>query len=138
MKDFVKALESGILTCLILLFEQFANFMSGEFPPEVTYLKGTLANIDLGRNPVFTRGEVFNSWLGTLTQLTSLRYEDTNFINDNGVPTEIGLLTNLAFYECTNVRYVGAISSLAFPTTLTNLGESPHLPLALFALISVH
>lgn len=111
---------------IFLTLKQFANFMSGEFPPEVTYLKNTLANIDLGRNPVFTRGEVFNTWLGTLTQLTSLRYEDTNFINDNGVPTEIGLLTNLEFYECTNVRYVGAISSLAFPATLTRLGESSH------------
>jgi hypothetical protein len=111
--------------------------MSGEFPPEVTLLKATLANIDLGRNPVFTRGETFNSWLGTLTQLTSLRYEDTNFINDNGIPTEIGLLTNLEFYECTNVRYVGAISSLAFPSTLTNLGK-PQFKLFVIALITLY
>jgi Leucine-rich repeat (LRR) protein len=95
--------------------------MSGEFPPEVTYLKGSLVNMDLSDNPVFTRGENFNSWLGTLTNLEILRYENTNFINSGGVPTEIGNMKNLGFYECSNVRYLGAISSLAFPSDMTQL-----------------
>ncbi len=59
--------------------------------------------------------------MGTLTELTSLRYEDTNFINENGIPTEIGLLKKLQFYECSNVRYAGTISSLAFPSDMTQL-----------------
>lgn len=100
---------------------QFGNFLTGEFPPELTYLRGSLNNLDLSDNLVFTRGEVFNSWLGTLTNLQILRYEDTNFISSTGIPTEIGNLKRLGFYECSNVRYVGAISSLAFPADLTQL-----------------
>lgn len=95
--------------------------MSGEFPAEITYLKGSLNNLDLSDNPTFTRGETFNTWLGTLTNLERLRYEDTNFINANGIPTEIGNLKKLGFYQCSNIRYVGAISSLAFPADMTQL-----------------
>ena len=97
--------------------------MTGEFPPELTYLRGSLKNLDLGENPVFTRGEIFNSWLGTLTELEILRYEDTNFINTRGVPTEIGNLRNLGFYECSSVRYAGALDSRAFPSSLTQLSK---------------
>jgi len=95
--------------------------LSGEFPPEITYLKGSLKNLDLGENPVFTRGETFNSWLGTLVNLEILRYGNTNFINSNGIPTEIGLLKKLGLYECSNVRYVGALSSAVFPSDMTQL-----------------
>jgi hypothetical protein len=84
-------------------------------------LKPSLVNMDLSDNPVFTTGSTFNSWLGTLTNLEILRYEDTDFINANGIPTEIGNLKKLGFYECTNVRYSGAISSLAFPSDMTQL-----------------
>lgn len=84
-------------------------------------MRSSLVNLDLSDNLVFTRGEVFNSWLGTLTNLRILRYEDTNFINSNGIPTEIGNLKQLGFYECSNVRYVGAISSQAFPSDMTQL-----------------
>jgi hypothetical protein len=105
----------------LLSVTQFGNFLTGEFPPEVTYLKGSLTNIDVSDNPVFTRGETFNSWLGTLTNLERLRYENTNFINANGIPTEIGNLKKLGFYECSNVRYVGTISPLAFPSDMTQL-----------------
>ena len=100
---------------------QFGNFLTGEFPPEITYLKGSLMNLDLSDNPVFTRGETFNSWLGTLTELEILRYEDTNFINSNGIPLEIGNLKNLGFYECSNVRYIGALNGAAFPSDMTKL-----------------
>jgi hypothetical protein len=61
--------------------------------------------------------------MGELRQLTRLEYMNTNFINENGIPTEIGNLKNLEFYNCARVRYVGAISSLAFPSDLTQLCE---------------
>jgi hypothetical protein len=90
-------------------------------------MKDSLVNMDISDNPVFTRGETFNTWLGQLTNLEILRYEDTNFINSNGIPTEIGFLKKLGFYECSNVRYIGAIDSSAFPSDMTQLCKYPLL-----------
>lgn len=86
-------------------------------------MKSTLQLLSLSDNLVFTRGNLFNSYMGELTQLTRLEYANTNFINENGVPTEIGRLKNLNFYSCNQVRYAGALSSLAFPSDMTQLSE---------------
>ena len=103
------------------LYLQDKNFLTGEFPPEVVLLKGNLERLTLSENLVFTRGDTFNSYMGELRQLTRLDYSDTNFINQNGIPTEIGLLKKLGAYKCNRIRYVGTISSLAFPSDMTQL-----------------
>lgn len=104
----------------VTVLDFYFNLVTGEFPPEVVLLKETLKVLDLGENFVFAN-QSFNSYLGQLTQLTDLRYDNTNFINDAGIPTEIGNLKKLAFYNCNKVRYTGALNAAAFPSDMTQL-----------------
>ena len=85
-------------------------------------LSDSLETFDLGDNPVFTEGETFNQYLGQLSKLTDLRYDQTNFINTNGVPVELGQLKALQFYSCAQVLYSGALQAAAFQADQVNLG----------------
>ena len=76
-------------------------------------LSDTLEILDVGGNPVFTEGSTFNSYLGQLTKLTDLRYDETNFINELGIPTEIGALKKLKIYSCADVLYSGPLDGAA-------------------------
>ena len=87
-------------------------------------MNATLKRLDLGENDLtFTRGETFNKWLGTLTQLETLTYEKTNFINFEGIPTEIGNMKNLGRYVANGVRYVGDLNPAVFPSDMTQLSK---------------
>ena len=88
-------------------------------------LADTLEIFDVGGNPVFTEGSTFNSYLGQLTQLTDLRYDQANFINTQGIPTELGLLKRLRFYNCAETLYSGPLNGAAFPSDQA-MGESLH------------
>lgn len=67
----------------VRILDLFSNLVTGTFPPEVQFLKGSLEVLDLAQNEVTSEGESFNPALGELTELRELLYEDTNFINDN-------------------------------------------------------
>jgi len=99
----------------------YSNLLTGEFPPEVVLLARTLQILDLGVNVVYTVGEFFNPYLGMLTELVDLRYEQTNFVYDRGIPLEIGNLKKLALYKAYQVRYTGALDGDAFPPDMTVL-----------------
>jgi hypothetical protein len=105
----------------VTLIDLFSNLVTGEFPPEVSILKGTLQILDVGTNQVFTDGAIFNQYLGRLTELVDLRYDDTNFQNNPGVPTEIGNLKKLGFYNAARTLYRGPLTGASFPSDLVDL-----------------
>jgi hypothetical protein len=105
----------------VILLDLFSNLVTGEFPPEVSLLKGTLQILDVGTNQVFTDGAIFNEYLGRLTELVDLRYDDTNFQNNPGVPTEIGNLKKLGFYNAARTLYRGPLTGASFPSDLLDL-----------------
>jgi hypothetical protein len=99
----------------------FSNLVTGEFPPEVVYMKETLKVLDVGTNQVFTDGSLFGPFLGQLTELTELRIDDTNFQYSPGVPTELGLLTKLGLFAASRTLFRGALQGASFPSSLTEL-----------------
>jgi hypothetical protein len=105
----------------VTFIDLFSNLVTGEFPPEVSILKGTLQILDVGSNQVFTDGVIFNQYLGRLTELSDLRYDDTNFQNNPGVPTEIGNLKKLGFYNAARTLYRGPLTGASFPSDLVDL-----------------
>jgi hypothetical protein len=105
----------------VILLDLFSNLVTGEFPPEVSILKGTLQILDVGTNQVFTDGNIFNEYLGRLTELVDLRYDDTNFQNNPGVPAELANLKKLGFYNAARTLYRGPLSGASFPSDLTEL-----------------
>jgi hypothetical protein len=123
----------------VVTLDLFSNLVTGEFPPEVVYMKGTLQILDVGTNQVFTDGASFNPFLGELTELVDLRYDDTNFQNNPGVPTEIGNLKKLGFYNAARTLYRGPLNGASFPSDLLDLywielefnGFNSSIPLAI-------
>ena len=105
----------------VIFLDLFSNLITGEFPPEVVLLKSTLQVLDLGTNQVFTDGAIFNPFLGELTELLDLRYDDTNFQNNQGVPSQIGNLKKLGFYNAGRTLYRGPLNGAAFPSDLLDL-----------------
>jgi len=95
--------------------------LTGEFPPEVVYLKEWLVVLDIGNNLVYSNGSEFNPYLGELTELTELRTDQTNFQSIDGVPTEIGNLKKLEHYSTEACLYTGPLSGTAFPSDLAAL-----------------
>jgi Leucine-rich repeat (LRR) protein len=89
------------------------------FPPEVVLLKSTLERLNLNNNLMLNEGIEGNAFLGDLQQLRHLYYGSTFFAYD-GIPTEIGLLTNLIEYDCSYTVYYGPLQDAPF-TNLTNL-----------------
>lgn len=85
------------------------NGLSGMFPPEVIFLADSLRYLDLYNNLVHNRGDEGNAFLGQLTNLEFLYYGTTSFEYD-GIPTEIGLLTNLKEYDFSYTLYFGDIT----------------------------
>lgn len=102
---------------------QFSNILTGEFPPEVSLLKAALEILDLGNNLVFSDAATFNPFLGELVQLTDLRTDRTNFQSEDGIPTQIANLKNLAHYSCEGSLYRGPLNGAAFPSDLTALSK---------------
>lgn len=88
--------------------ELATNGLTGVFPPEVTLLKDSLTRLDLYNNIVHNKGDDGNAFLGELTNLKYLFYGFTSF-EYPGIPTEIGLLTNLIEYDMSYTLYFGEI-----------------------------
>jgi hypothetical protein len=86
------------------------NGLSGTLPPETTLLFGSLTYLDLYNNLIHNKGDEGNAWLGELVNLEYLFYGKTSFEYD-GVPTEIGLLTNLKEYDFSYSLYFGELPS---------------------------
>jgi hypothetical protein len=86
------------------------NGLTGSFPSEVALLSNSLKHIDLFSNIIHNKGDAGNAWLGELTNLEILFYGTTKFEYD-GVPTEIGLLTNLQQYDMSYTLYFGALDA---------------------------
>eukprot|EP00339_Tiarina_fusa_P004892 CAMPEP_0116998044 /NCGR_PEP_ID=MMETSP0472-20121206/1258_1 /TAXON_ID=693140 ORGANISM="Tiarina fusus, Strain LIS" /NCGR_SAMPLE_ID=MMETSP0472 /ASSEMBLY_ACC=CAM_ASM_000603 /LENGTH=482 /DNA_ID=CAMNT_0004697087 /DNA_START=121 /DNA_END=1569 /DNA_ORIENTATION=+ len=95
------------------------NGLTGYFPPETALLADSLTYLDLFSNLVHNRGDLGNSWLGEMTNIEYLFYGTTSFEYD-GVPTEIGLLTNLKEYDFSYTLYFGEFEGSTW-TQLTNL-----------------
>jgi len=93
-----------------------ANKLSGSLPPEIILLKQSLVTLKLGKNDLVNYGKEGNAFLGQLTALEHLSVGQTYFEND-GIPTEIGLLTNLVTYEADSNSYDGPLKG----ETFTNL-----------------
>jgi hypothetical protein len=95
------------------------NGLTGYFPPEAALLHDSLQYLDLYNNLVHNKGDIGNSFLGELTKLEYLFYGTTNFEYD-GVPTEIGLLTNLKEYDFSYSLYFGELEGSTW-SKLSNL-----------------
>jgi hypothetical protein len=95
------------------------NGLTGYFPPETALLHDSLTKIDLYNNIVHNHGDLGNSFLGELTNLEYLYYGTTSFEYD-GIPTEIGRLTNLIEYDCSYTLYFGELQGASFEN-LSNL-----------------
>jgi hypothetical protein len=95
------------------------NGLTGYFPPESGLLHESLTKIDLYNNIVHNHGDLGNSFLGELTNLEYLYYGTTSFEYD-GIPSEIGLLTNLIEYDCSYTLYFGGLQGASFEN-LSNL-----------------
>eukprot|EP00980_Cylindrotheca_fusiformis_P009155 scaffold1992_cov113-Cylindrotheca_fusiformis.AAC.20 len=111
------------LTCngkgQVVKIELDANGLTGSIPPEITYLKESLQYMDLFRNLVHNKGDEGNTFLGELKNMKYLYYGETSFEYD-GIPTEIGLLTNLVEYDCSYTLYFGNLDGQVF-SQLSNL-----------------
>mmetsp|Transcript_13108 Transcript_13108/g.18560 ORF Transcript_13108/g.18560 Transcript_13108/m.18560 type:complete len:908 (+) Transcript_13108:46-2769(+) len=92
--------------------------LTGTLPIELTLLSD-LTSLDLFGNYMHNYGDEGNAWLGQLTNLRYLNYGDTFFEYD-GIPTEIGLLTNLRHYEADYTVYYGPLRGEIFES-LTQL-----------------
>jgi hypothetical protein len=111
------------LTCnlrgQVVKIELDTNGLTGSIPPELAYLKESLEYIDFFSNIVHNKGDEGNSFLGELTNLKYLYYGQTSFQYD-GIPTEIGLLTNLKEYDFSYTLYFGKLDGSIFEN-LSNL-----------------
>ena len=85
-------------------------------------MAGSVKLIDLFRNTVYNSGDEGNAWLGQMTNLERLYYGQTNFEYD-GIPPQIGQLTNLIEYDCSFTLYFGGLNGATF-APLQNLGTS--------------
>ena len=99
--------------------ELATNGLTGYLPPETALLKDSLTYLDLYKNIINNKGDLGNSFLGELTNLQYLYYGTTSFEYD-GIPTEIGLLTNLIEYDCSYTLYFGPLDGNMW-SGLTNL-----------------
>lgn len=108
-----------------IFFFQFNNLVWGIFPHELMRLNASLEILDLGENQIFAANN-HGVALGELTNLIDLRYDNTNFVTERGVgfgiPTEIGRLTALEFYQINDCLYAGPISGESFSPSMANLG----------------
>ncbi|CAB9520726.1 leucine rich repeat [Seminavis robusta] len=89
------------------------NRLTGTFPAETAIMASSITHIDLFRNYVHNAGDAGNAWMGQLTNLTHLYYGQTNFEYD-GIPPQIGQLTNLIEYDCSFTRYFGPLAGSTF------------------------
>ena len=101
-------------------FFQSSNGLTGRFPPAVSLLKDSLRSLDLTDNLVNNIGDSYNSFLGDL-DLQYLYIGSTDFDYD-GIPTEIGRLTNLIEFDCSYSLYQGPLRGEVF-ANMTNLQE---------------
>lgn len=85
------------------------NGLTGSIPPELTFLNGSLQYLDLYQNSVHNKGIEGNEFLGELTKLEKLFLGNTYFEYD-GIPTELGLLTNLVELDLSYTYYFGAVT----------------------------
>lgn len=97
----------------VIAIDLSGNNITGTFPLEVTLLKDTLERLNLNNNLVLNVGDIGNAFLGLLTQLKYLYYGST-FFAYNGIPTVIGLLTNLVEYDCSYTVYYGPLQDEPF------------------------
>lgn len=95
------------------------NGLTGSFPSEVALLKDSLKYLDLYNNLVHNKDDEGNAWLGELVNIEKLFYGTTSFEYD-GIPTEIGLLTNLQEYDMSYTLYFGELTGDMW-TNLVNL-----------------
>ncbi|CAB9513332.1 leucine rich repeat [Seminavis robusta] len=96
-----------------------SNRLTGALPPELTLLKNTLEVLDFYQNLFHNIGDAGNHWLGELTNLKELFYART-YMEYDGIPTVIGLLTNLQEYDCSYTLYNGPLVGQTW-ATLSNL-----------------
>lgn len=88
------------------------NKLSGSLPPEIILLKQSLVTLlKVRNNDLVNYGKEGNAFLGQLTALEHLSVGQTYFEND-GILTEIGLLTNLVTYEADSNSYDGPLIAI--------------------------
>jgi len=76
--------------------------------------------MDFGENLIFAESTI-NTALGQLSELTDLRYDQSNFMSETGIPVEIGNLKKLEVYVASQTLYRGALNGAAFPSDMTAL-----------------
>jgi len=102
-----------------------SNRITGSFPAETTIMASSITRMDIFRNSVYNTGVEGNAWLGQLVNLKELFYGQTNF-EYNGIPPEIGQLTNLVEYDCSFTLYFGPLQG----STFSNLQSLEYLVLS--------
>jgi hypothetical protein len=93
--------------------------LTGSIPPEIVYLKRSLTYIDLYNNAVYNSGNAGNQFLGELTNLENL-YLGGTYFEYNGIPSEIGRMTNLVELDISYVSWFGPLGASPW-SQLTNL-----------------
>ena len=96
--------------------------MTGEAPAEVILLASSLKVLDFGENLIFAES-TFATALGQLVELTDLRYDQTNFISETGIPVELNNLKKLEIYVASETMYRGPLSASLFPSDMTALSK---------------
>jgi len=82
-----------------------SNGLKGVFPMEITMLKKHLLALEVDDNELTNEDQQLR-WIGKLTKLRLLDFEDTYFTAD-GIPSYIGELTDLRILEMANSNIVG-------------------------------
>jgi len=92
----------------VISIDLSTNGLTGQFPPEVAYLKESLNKLNLFNNTVHSSVDADLSYLGELTNLVYLILSET-FIESDGIPSEIGQLTNLIELDCSGAPFHGEL-----------------------------
>jgi hypothetical protein len=96
----------------VVTIDLINNRLSGSLPAETQLVGSAIETIDLfGNFLLFNDGDFGNAWLGKMTTLKNLYYGETGF-QYPGIPSEIGLLTNLQEYDCSFTYYNGPIPDI--------------------------
>mmetsp|Transcript_5144 Transcript_5144/g.12296 ORF Transcript_5144/g.12296 Transcript_5144/m.12296 type:complete len:487 (-) Transcript_5144:56-1516(-) len=89
-----------------------SNGLKGVFPMEVTMLKKHLLALELDDNELINEDQELR-WMGQLSKLRLLDFEDTGFTAD-GIPSYIGRLTDLRILEMANSNIWGEFDGSIF------------------------
>jgi hypothetical protein len=104
----------GIYDCnsdgMVMIIDLYDNMLTGSIPPEMGVLS-ELIYMRMEFNWIVNIGESGHAFLGYLTKLRDLYYNDNGMHATEGIPAVIGTLDNLEYFDCSFNFYFGALSA---------------------------